>query len=109
MKRPSCFFLLCCMTALASLIAAGHSMAGESINITDMGGRKVAVPADARRIIAIGPGTLRLICYLDARDKVVAIENFEKVRSQGRPYWTASPELKDLPVIVPGGPQHINK
>ncbi|MFP4088505.1 MAG: iron ABC transporter substrate-binding protein, partial [Desulfobacteraceae bacterium] len=73
------------------------------------GGRTVSVPADPKRIIAIGPGALRLICYLNAKDRVVGIENFEKVRGEGRPYWIASPELKDLPLIGPGGPQHINK
>ena len=90
-------------------LTGGMAMAGDSMTVTDMGGRKVAVPAPAKRIIAIGPGALRLICYLDAKDRVAAIENFEKVRAQGRPYWIASPELKDLPLIGPGGPQHIDK
>ena len=84
-------------------------MAGESISVTDMVGRTVVVPENAARIIAIGPGALRLICYLDAKDKVVGIEGFEKIRPTGRPYWIASPDLKNLPVIGPGGPQQINK
>ncbi|MCF8143008.1 MAG: iron ABC transporter substrate-binding protein [Deltaproteobacteria bacterium] len=109
MKKPSCIFLLCCMAALASLWAVGLAMAGDSMTVTDMEGRKVAVPADPNRVIAIGPGTLRILCYLEAKEKIAGIENFENVRTQGRPYWIASPELKDLPVIGPGGPQHLNK
>ncbi len=84
-------------------------MAGNTITITDMGGRQVTVPKNPDRIIGIGPGALRLICYLDAKEKVAGIENFENVRGKGRPYWTVSPELKKLPTIGPGGPQHINK
>jgi iron complex transport system substrate-binding protein len=92
-----------------SLAGMGLAKAGDSISVTDMGGRTVTVPADPKAVIAIGPGALRLICYLDAKERVVGIETFEKVRGQGRPYWIASPGLKDLPVIGPGGPQHINK
>jgi len=109
MKKPSCIFLLCCMAALASLSAVGLAMAGDSMTIRDMGGRNVTVPTHPKRVIAVGPGALRLICYLDAKDRVAAIESFEKIRAQGRPYWSASPELKNLPAIGPGGPQHINK
>jgi len=96
---------------LMVLLSAGFGevTAGDFKKVTDMGGRTVTVPAHVERIIAIGPGGLRLICYLDARDKVVGIENFEKVRRQGRPYWIASPDLKDLPVIGPGGPQHLDR
>lgn len=109
MKRVLHLSMSCWILAMVLFLAGGLAMAGDPMTITDMAGRKVTVPADTGRIIAVGPGALRLICYLDAKDKVVAIENFEKVRAQGRPYWTASPELKDLPVIGPGGPQHINK
>jgi len=107
MKRV--FSVSCWILGMVLFLAGGLAMAGDSMTITDMGGRKVAVPEPAKRIIAIGPGALRLICYLDAKERVVAIENFEKVRAQGRPYWIASPELKDLPLIGPGGPQHIDK
>jgi len=109
MKKLLYLFVFCCILTLISSMGVGKATAGESITITDMGQRKVVVPADVKRIIAIGPGALRLICYLDAKDKVAGIENFEKVRGKGRPYWLASPELKKLPVIGPGGPQHINK
>ncbi len=110
MNRPFYLFVSCVMLSMAfSLSGLGEAKAGDSMTVTDMGGRTVAAPADPKRIIAIGPGALRLVCYLNGKDRVVGIENFEKVRGQGRPYWIASPDLKDLPVIGPGGPQHINK
>jgi len=90
-------------------VGRGPATAGNSLTVTDMGGRTVTVPTDPKRIIAIGPGALRLICYLNAEDKVAGIESFENVRGQGRPYSIAHPELRTLPVIGPGGPQHINK
>lgn len=81
----------------------------KAANIRDMAQREVTVPDNPSRIIAIGPGALRLVCYLDAKDKLVGIEKFENIRGAGRPYWLASPELKNLPTIGPGGPQHIDK
>jgi iron complex transport system substrate-binding protein len=83
--------------------------AQDTQTVTDGTQRRVEVPVPAERIIAIGPGALRLICYLDAVDKVVGVERFESVRPTGRPYRLAYPELVKLPVIGPGGPQHINK
>ena len=109
MKTHYRFMVSFILSLTLSVMALSLSMAGESITVTDMGGRRVTVPKYPNRIIAIGPGALRLICYLDAKDKVAGIENFENVRAKGRPYWTVSPELKGLPTIGPGGPQHINK
>ncbi len=105
------YALLTCLiiVMLFPLLTAGPCVAEDTVTITDMTGRNVAVPKNTSRIIAIGPGALRLICYLDARDMVAGIESFEKVRGNGRPYWIASPELKSLPPIGPGGPQQINK
>lgn len=83
--------------------------ATQSRTVTDGLQRSVEVPITVERIIAIGPGALRLICYLNAVDRVVGVEQFESVRPMGRPYRLAYPELVELPVIGPGGPQHINK
>lgn len=54
--------------------------------------------------MAIGPGALRLVCYLQAEDRVVGVENMEKMQPVGRPYIMANPELLDLPVVGQGGP-----
>jgi len=79
------------------------------IKIVDAIGREVEVPKEVNRIICSGPGCLRLIVYLNATDKVVGIEGFEKKKGTGRPYILAHPELLDLPVIGNGGPAEIGK
>ncbi|NPA47587.1 MAG: iron ABC transporter substrate-binding protein, partial [Thermococci archaeon] len=75
-----------------------------AITVTDMLGRTVKVPANVSRVVAVGPGALRILVYLNATDKVVGIEEFEKRFPYGRPYILAHPELLKLPVIGPGGP-----
>jgi iron complex transport system substrate-binding protein len=83
--------------------------AGEKITVTDMGKRTVEVPLNPQRIICLSPGTLRLIVYVAAADRVVGVEDFEKTRPTGRPYILAHPELTKLPTVGPGGPASINK
>jgi len=77
---------------------------GETIVVKDLAGREVAVPKNVERIVAAGPGALRIIVYLNVTDMVVGVEDFERQQSTGRPYILAHPELKDLPSIGPGGP-----
>jgi iron complex transport system substrate-binding protein len=81
----------------------------ETITIIDMENRRVEVPRGPSRIICLGPGSLRLICYLGMRDKVIGVENFEKTRPVGRTYLIAHPALAKKPPIGPGGPASINK
>lgn len=84
----SVFIILSCSTAISAA------------NIVDLAGRKVGTPEKINKIVAVGPGALRLIAYLEAEDKVVGIEEFEK-RNQKRPYILAKKELLKLPVIGP--------
>ncbi len=91
---------------VSALPAAG--LAKETITVTDMAKRAVQVPRKPDRIVCVAPGTLRLICYLDVQDKLVGVEQFEKTRPVGRPYWIANPDLAKLPSIGPGGPKSIN-
>ncbi len=81
---------------------------GENVTVRDMAGRQVVVPLDPDRIVCIGPGTLRLIVYLQAESKVIGVEAMEKMNPRGRPYWIAHPELWGLPSCGPGGPVSIN-
>ncbi len=97
---------------LAIIIAAALAFSGCSqssqaggegtIEITDMAGRTVEVPQDVDGVVGVGPGSLRLITYLNATHKVVGVEDFEK-RDHKKPYIMAHPELAELPSI---GPQH---
>ena len=79
-----------------------------SLSITDMLGRKVDVPENPRRILCIGPGALRLITYLRAQTRVVAVEEIEKTHPEGRPYTLANPFFARLPVFARGGPPGKN-
>lgn len=76
----------------------------EKVKITDLAGREVEVPVPVKKIVAVGPGALRLVCYVNAAGKVAGVEEIEKKQAAGRPYILAHPELKDLPVIGQGGP-----
>lgn len=75
----------------------------EMQTITDLVGREVNVKVPAQRIVALGPGSLRLVAYAKGTDRVVGIEDMEKKVPTGRPYMFAYPELKALPTIGQGG------
>jgi iron complex transport system substrate-binding protein len=98
---------ICCLALLWGLSVSGAP--ADTMKVTDMAGRSVKVPQDPARIVCIGPGTLRLIVYLQAESKVAGVEDMEKVNPGGRPYWLAHPELARLPRCGPGGPAGINK
>jgi iron complex transport system substrate-binding protein len=82
------------------------ALTAEGLTIRDMAGRSVRVPKKANRIIAIGPGALRLIVYLEAVDRVVGVEEAEKGRFpfEARPYGLAVRErIMALPSFGEGG------
>lgn len=93
-----------CLAIMVSAVA--HA---QNITVTDMAKRTVTVPTKVNRIVALGPGALRLITYVQATDRVVGIEDLEKRKPIGRPYILAHPELKKLPRASNGGPAEINK
>ncbi|MCB2225042.1 MAG: iron ABC transporter substrate-binding protein [Desulfarculaceae bacterium] len=107
MTRLKSYRLLAAALAACLLLIAAPALA-KGKTITDMTGRKVTVPASVERIVCLGPGCLRLIVYLQATDKVVGIEGFEKRFPGGRPYFYAQPQLAKLPTITPGGVAAIN-
>jgi iron complex transport system substrate-binding protein len=102
MKRLLATALMCLALTAAPVWAAGFE-------VTDMAGRKVLVPESPARVVALGPGALRLVCYLQAADKIVGVEEFESKRPHGRPYWYANQGLAKLPSVTAGGPGMINK
>jgi len=90
---------------LAGCNAANSSEAG-TVTVTDLLGREVVIPAEVSRVIAIGPGALRLYVYAGDLDYVVGVEGFEADNPIGRPYLLANPGLAELPVIGQGGPNN---
>ena len=93
---------------LGALLGPGV-WAQEKRRVIDLEKRLAEVPKNPERIICLGPGSLRLICYLGMASKVVGVERFEKSPPVGRAYLWANPDLAKLPVIAPGGPAGINK
>ena len=75
----------------------------KTTTITDMLGRQVSVPDKIERVVAVGPGSLRLLSHLNAVDKVVGVEEAEQRENWGGPYNLANPKFQKLPVI---GPRH---
>ncbi|MGC9258172.1 iron ABC transporter substrate-binding protein [Desulfurella sp.] len=90
------FFLL---AIVFFIIIAVKANAMEVVDLLD---RHVSINHKVSRIVAIGPGTLRLICYMDLANNVVGIENIEKKSTA--PYMIANQQLLKLPVIGQGGP-----
>lgn len=76
------------------------------INIIDLSSRSVKVKNPCKRVVAIGPGALRLYCYIGRSDSIVGIEQIEKDNESGRPYILANPEIKKLDMIGAGGPNN---
>lgn len=109
MKKYGAWLVLSALAAVVSVMEVSHAFAAKTITVTDVRNRVVEVPLNPKRILCFSPGTLRLIVYLGASDRVVGVEGFEKTRPIGRPYMHAHPELTKLPTVGPGGPGSINK
>ncbi|QSZ28181.1 iron ABC transporter substrate-binding protein [Aceticella autotrophica] len=115
MKKKICFLMI--FVLMMSLLSAcshtnpdqtkrsaSSTPKNKTVTITDLTGRQVKIDVPVNRVVAIGPGALRLVCYANGADKVVGIENFEKKSSSvTRPYILAYPQLKNLPIIGQGG------
>lgn len=75
------------------------------MTVVDSLGRSVTIPTPLERIIGSGSGALRLITYLQAQDRVVAVDSAEQrvpalgVLVSTRPYSIANPQFQDLPVF----------
>lgn len=77
------------------------------IEVTDFLNRTVRIPRNISRVVAIGPGALRLVTYLNVTDLVVGVEELEHRDCVGRDYSMAYCEFfKTLPVIGSGGPRN---
>jgi iron complex transport system substrate-binding protein len=76
------------------------------VTVTDILDRQVEISGVANKVVAIGPGAMRLCCYFNNPGIFAGIEQFEIDNPTGRPYFYAYPELAKLPVIGPGGPNN---
>jgi iron complex transport system substrate-binding protein len=91
--------------ANSSTGTALSNAADKTLAVTDLLGRTVTVPANPHKFVAVGPGCLRLYCYVGDVSKIVGVEQMEVTNgASGRPYAMANPDLLKLPLIGPGGP-----
>jgi iron complex transport system substrate-binding protein len=109
MKRYGKIFFLFVFIFLLSTTAGPGASRQEKMTVVDMEKRTVEVPQNPERILCLGPGSLRLICYLGMAKKAAGVEKFEKTPPVGRAYLWANLHLAKLPAVGPGGPAGINK
>jgi iron complex transport system substrate-binding protein len=91
-------------------VSATERRTGRRIVVEDMLGRKVTVPENPRRILALA-GALRMVVYLHAFDRVVGVEGMEKEKTpqNGRPYGAAiASKAAALPDVGQGGLKPVN-
>ena len=69
--------------------------------VTDATGRTVTIPDAVEDVVALGPGTLNLVAYLDAVDMIAGVEESEHTWARNNPYNIANPSLQEKPVIGP--------
>jgi len=103
------FFAGLCVIALCSCAGCvGTPDAGDgTINITDAFGRVVTVPDNPDKIAVSGSGSMRYFIYLDAVDRVVAVDYTDTYTSntEGRPYMLARPDIQNISAV--GGAKSV--
>ena len=80
-----------------------------STTIKDMQNRDITLPKEIKKIVAIGPGALRLIFMLNAKDMLVGIEKIEHKAISFSEYRTilGKEKIQSLPIIGVGGPNKL--
>lgn len=97
--------MICIFAAGCETSESDAEEASGDIVVTDMLDREVTISADADSFVCIGPGSLRLYCYVADTAKIAGVEEIE-IDTTGRPYAIAFDGLTDLPIIGPGGPNN---
>ena len=82
-------------------LAAPAFAADGSRQVTDAAGRVLTIPTQVGRVICSGSGCLRLLTYLQAHDRIVAVDSIEVHGSpiDARPYAIANPQFKNYPIF----------
>lgn len=106
-KRNKAFmaaFSTAMLAAVCSLGAATAMASQESYEVTDLVGRTVSIPADTDSYACIGPGALRLYCYVADKGELAGLEEAETSwGNAGKPYTKALGNTEEYPVIGVGG------
>ncbi|WP_319543298.1 iron ABC transporter substrate-binding protein [uncultured Pseudodesulfovibrio sp.] len=90
-----------CTSLLILMLVTSAAASSDTRPVTDDAGRIVQVPQEVTRVICSGPGSLRLLTYLEAQSMAVAVDDIESRRStyDARPYALANPQFKSLPIF----------
>ncbi|WP_027186168.1 iron ABC transporter substrate-binding protein [Desulfovibrio inopinatus] len=88
--------ILLCFLGVLSLVGSAQA----ETPVIDALGNPLAL-RNVQHVICSGPGCLRLLVYLEAQDRVVAVDDIETKRRafDARPYALANPQLKKLPTF----------
>ncbi len=115
--------LIMAVVTTTALVAMAQPESASERTVTDMRGRTVSIPHTVDTLIALDAGSLRLVSYLDATDKVIAVEDDGHGRERSpyeffalATYRIAYPALRSLPSIgsaanhegiIAANPDHI--
>ncbi len=83
------------------LLALCLPAAAPAQQIKDALGNELEIAEKVDRVICSGPGCLRLLVYLQAQHRAVAVDDMETKRTSfdARPYALANPQFKKLPTF----------
>ncbi len=97
----TCIISVLCVSLLYSVVALRSRAEAETITVRDGWDREVTIPAQPERVICSGPGCLRYLTYLQAQDRIVAVDSIEKreTRFDARPYALVNPHFKTYPLF----------
>ncbi|KAF5065653.1 hypothetical protein DSECCO2_271960 [anaerobic digester metagenome] len=119
------FTLLAIVIITSALLGAGCTSAPSpdptptTLTVTDMANRTVEVGEHPDRVVGVGAGTLRMLVYLGAIDRVVGVDERDRFTGQpgapgmpsgnDRPYLLAHPEIGNLSSVgrITGDPEQI--
>lgn len=119
------FSLFLVVLVAAALLGAGctstpaPASTPASLQITDMTSRTVEVIDHPDRVVGVGAGTVRMLVYLGATDRVSGVDERDRFTGQAgapgmpsgndRPYLLAHPEVGNLSSVgrVSGDPEQI--
>lgn len=72
-----------------------------AVEVRDARGKLLRLDRPAQQVLCSGPGCVRLLAYLGATQRLIAVDDLEKrpvEQALGRPYAMAHPELRELPL-----------
>jgi len=101
MRFAAFLFLAACASVPFTSRASQAGTDAKPVELTTATGKTLQLDAPLTRVLCSGSGCLRLLTYLGAQDKILAVDDIETRRRQfdARPYALANPQFKKMPVF----------